>query len=69
MLWIVLLIVVAVVGIMSLQTCVNTRTTVNYSELYAIIDEFDEVENATFTKEQISNNSRLGQISKALSGD
>ena len=49
LIWIILLVIVAIVGVMSVSTCVNNSKSVNYSEFQAIVTKASENQTASLS--------------------
>ena len=64
--WIVLAVIVVIVAVLSFSTCINTRTTVNYSEFYNAVKLAETEE---LTKENLKNEGADVIVSKLTSSN
>ncbi len=63
-LWIVLLVIVAIIGALSISSCINTRTEVNYSEFYTLVSSVED--SSSLTYEEVKEIEGLTDVKKTI---
>ncbi len=64
--WIVLAIIVAIIGVLSITNCANKSKSVNYSEFYSVVSYLGDKQSAKITKDELTNSIDAPDVKKSL---